>query len=257
MLLRRFSSFAGLAIATASAAGAPPEPVEAPAPSASERNAAVPADVAADPDQERGLARAEFIDARQAFTNLLGSALSSEELADRAGNLSVRIQLRKAEERLREVETRIEEVESAGRADSDEARRLKERVVASQKEVTRLSDPAAVPEAENTAGLAAQALASRFQTSMAEETAYLADVLDIDELRERTRRYRRLAAVSQFVGGLRAMRQDRRQGDSREPRTRGEKSVDEAPAIVPAGDTAEPTDSSLGGASDAPPELPK
>lgn len=256
MLHQSLPSFAGFALLTAVVCGAPPEPIEAPTPP--ERSAATPADADADPDRERELARAEFIEARQAFANLLASVLSSEELVDRAGNLSVRIQLRRAEERLNKVEARLEEVESVGRADSDEARRLRERAVAAQKEVDRLSSPAAVPEAEDTAGMAVKALVGRFQASMAEETAYLADVLDNSELQKQTRRLRRLVAASQFLGGLRAMRQNREQDDSREPSTRDEKSIGEKPVVVPAGGTLEPADDdALGGASEIPPELPE
>ena len=118
--------------------------------------------------------------------------------------------------------------------------------------VDRLSGPDAVPAAENTAGMATKALAARFQASMADETAYLADVLDNDELRERTRRTRRLIAVSQFADGLRALRQERDRDvrPAAAPR-------DEPRNVVPAGGTApadEPGDDSLGGASDTPPE---
>lgn len=263
MLLPRISTSVGLALLTTTVAGAPPQPVaarvpvEAPTPIDSERTATISARV----DRERELARAEFIEAREAFTKLLESALSSEELVDRAGRITVNLQLRKAEERLAEVETRLAEVEAAGRTASDEHRQLREREVAVQAEITRLRGPEAVPKAEDTAAVATQALANRFRTSMGEETAYLADVLDNDELHQRARRMRRIVAASELIGGLRALREnpddspkpDAPEPDGPKPGPRGQDAESEKSRIVPAGGT----DDSLGGASETPPQLPE
>ncbi|HEX6986403.1 MAG TPA: hypothetical protein VF170_13555 [Planctomycetaceae bacterium] len=231
MTLSRIFPFAILVLAASVASGQERVPGARPGKAAPERvdidrKAAAPEKEVTPEERER--AREAFIAARQDFTEMLATALTSAELAEEAREISASVRLRRAEDRLGEVRERLEDAEEAGRGETDEARRLRERAGALEVEVDVLRRPETARDEGEAARQTAQAIAARFRTAMAEETEYLADVLDVGELRERTRRLRRLTTVARLVGGgVQALRQERA-GD------------EEAGKVVPAGGTAEP-----------------
>lgn len=242
MILSRMLPFAALILVAAVARGDQPEPVTAPKAGGPER-ADVPREEITPAD--RGRARAEFVSARKEFAEMLVAGLTSEALAEEAREVSARFRLRRAGDRLAEVRNRLDEVKEAGRAETEEAERLRERQKALEVEIDVLRSPEAEASSGETGKLAAQLVAERLRTAMAEETEYLADVLDTGELRERTRRLRRLMALARIVGGLAALREEPADGEG---------------PVVPAGGTAEtkesgaePPEGSLGEETTEPP----
>lgn len=161
-------------------------------------------------DKERQRARAEFIEARRAFNELVTATLTSEEMTREVQDISLRLSLRKAENRLDEVRLRLLEVEQAGRADTDEADRLRQREASLTVEVQSLRNPDPRTQQAGVATAAGPVLAGTLRKRWSEETEYLADVLDNAELRNSTRRLRRLMALANLVGGLRELRQQER-----------------------------------------------
>lgn len=197
--------------------------------------------------EERERARTEFIQARQAFSEMLISALTSDELIERAGEFTQQVRLEHATERLSEVKIRLRNVEQMGLERSDEAERLRARATALKEEVTLLRNENPGPLGGETGKMTAKVVAGRLHNDMSEETEYLADVLDIHELRERSRRLRRLVTVARITGAIKQLRS--------EPKT-----VDDVPPrIIPAGGEApakdvQPAGGSLGEGTSVPPE---
>lgn len=241
MLLSRILLIAPCFLLASTAMGAPREPVVAPRPDwiATAGSTYSP--------EERERARAEFIEARRAFSELLISTLTSDELIQQAGELSHRVRLKRETERLAEVTSRLREVERAGLGASDEAERLRTRAASLEEEVTRLQKTDPDPLGGESGKITARVVAGQLNNKMAEETAYLADVLEIEELRERSRRLRQLVTVARITGALRNLRQEPTPSDTTPSR------------IVPAGAEApaedvQPAGGSLGEGTSVPPE---
>ena len=215
-----------------------PAPVAAPKP--------VVVSPAADISSEREIARRDFLEARQRFAGALVAMMTSEELSQRAAAISARLQVRQTNARLVEVRNRLAVIEGSPDSSVEEVARLKEREESLVAEIERLQNPTVAP-AEDQIKLAAQVVANRFQTSMAEESAYLADVLSAEELQRRTQRLGRLTLVGGIIGGL-------RQSD-RETQALGEDDPLRDPAVVPASRSVEArsSDDSLGEKSATPP----
>lgn len=244
--LRALALFAVAAVALGQ------DPVREPASEGTARTAANSTPPVAGPeDEERGRARAEFVEARGEFARATAAALTSEELARWVRGLSVRVRLDWAEEDLWETRAGLRAVEASGRAGTEQARRLAERAAALEAEVARLRRPeaaegpaAGIPDRET--------IRLWVEREMAEETGRLADTLDAREMERRTKRLRRLTMLARVADGLRRRR---------EP---GRPDGEVAPAVVPAGgeveagsETAGPEDDSLGPATTVPPALLK
>ena len=154
--------------------------------------------------QERLRARREFIAAREEFADALASLMTTEQLAARVRELSVENQLDLAQERLNQVRRRLREVEAAGRGDSDEARRLKERAAKLETEVASRESFLVGFVREQDEAIVTKVIVGQLQKEMAAETEYLADVLETSELSHQATQLRQIAKFGQLATGLKS-----------------------------------------------------
>jgi predicted nuclease with TOPRIM domain len=154
---------------------------------------------------DREQARRDFIAARKEFADGLAAVMTTEQLAARARELSVEIQMERAQERFDQVRRRLSDLEREGRIHSDEAQRLKQRATRLEAEVVSLRKLLDGSVREQDDAIVTKVIVGQFQKEMAEETEYLADVLDSSELSKQSVQLRQMAKLGQFATGLKML----------------------------------------------------